>query len=199
VVFCCFNNAYKITPDIFDGWMRILQRVEGSVLWLLEDAPAAVTNLRREAVARGVDAGRLVFAPRLPLPDHLVRHRCADLFLDTLPYGAHTTASDALWAGLPVLTCLGETFAGRVSASLLNNLDVPELVAVSLADYERLAVELALDQDRYAKIKQKLSDNRLTTPLFDTALFTRHLEAAFAAMVERHRAGLVPDHIVVPE
>lgn len=198
MVFCCFNNAYKITPEIFDVWMRILQRVEGSVLWLLEDAPAAVANLRREAVARGVDAGRLVFAPRMPLPDHLGRHRCADLFLDTLPYGAHTTASDALWAGLPVLTCLGETFAGRVSASLLSSLSVPELIAATLADYEGMAVELAVDQDRRANIRQKLSDHRLTTPLFDTALFTRHLEAAFTAMVERHRAGLAPDHIVVP-
>jgi predicted O-linked N-acetylglucosamine transferase (SPINDLY family) len=199
VVFCCFNNAYKITPEIFGCWMRILLRVEGSVLWLLEDAPAAVANLRREAVARGVDAGRLIFAGRMPLPDHLARHRCADLFLDTLPYGAHTTASDALWAGLPVLTCLGETFAGRVSSSLLNSLRVPELITATLEDYERLAVELALDHDKRAKIKQKLSDNRLTTPLFDTALFTRHLEAAFTAMVERHRAGLAPDHIVVPE
>ena len=198
VVFCCFNNAYEITPEIFGCWMRILQRVEGSVLWLLEDAPAAVANLRREAVARGVDAGRLIFAGRMPLPDHLARHRCADLFLDTLPYGAHTTASDALWAGLPVLTCLGETFAGRVSSSLLNSLHMPELVAMTLDDYQRLAVELALDQDKRAKIKQQLSDNRLTTPLFDTALFTRHLEAAFTAMVERHRAGLAPDHIVVP-
>jgi predicted O-linked N-acetylglucosamine transferase (SPINDLY family) len=199
MVFCCFNNAYKITPEIFGCWMRILQRVEDSVLWLLEDAPAAVANLRREAVARGVDAGRLIFAGRMPLPDHLARHRCADLFLDTLPYGAHTTASDALWAGLPVLTCLGETFAGRVSSSLLNNLHVPELIAATLEDYERLAVELAVDQDKRAKIKQKLSENRLTTPLFDTALFTRHLEAAFTAMVERHRAGLAPDHLVVPE
>jgi predicted O-linked N-acetylglucosamine transferase (SPINDLY family) len=133
------------------------------------------------------------------LPDHLARHRCADLFLDTLPYGAHTTASDALWAGLPVLTCLGETFAGRVCSSLLNSLHVPELIAATLEDYERLAVELAVDQDKRAKIKQKLSENRLTTPLFDTALFTRHLEAAFTAMVERHRAGLAPDHLVVPE
>jgi predicted O-linked N-acetylglucosamine transferase (SPINDLY family) len=199
MVFCCFNNAYKITPEIFEVWMRILQRVEGSVLWLLEDAPAAVANLRREAVARGVDAGRLVFAGRMPLPDHLARHRCADLFLDTLPYGAHTTASDALWAGLPLLTCLGETFAGRVSTSLLNSLHMPELVAATLAEYERLAIELALDPQQRALVKQKLSDNRLTTPLFDTALFTRHLEAAFTAMVERYRAGLAPDHIVVPE
>ncbi len=198
VVFCCFNNAYKITPEVFDGWMRILRRVEGSVLWLLEDSSEAVANLRREAAARGVDAGRLVFAPRLPLPEHLARHRCADLFLDTSPYGAHTTASDALWAGLPVLTCLGETFAGRVCASLLYNLDMPEMVTATREDYVQLAIELATYPEKRAAIKQKLADNRLTTPLFDTRLFTTHIEAAYAAMIERHERGLPPDHIVVP-
>lgn len=198
-VFCCFNNAYKITPDIFDCWMRILNHVEGSVLWLLEDASSAAAHLRREATSRGVSADRLVFAGRMPLPEHLARHRCADLFLDTLPYGAHTTASDALWASLPVLTCRGETFAGRVCASLLNGLQMPELVTATLQDYERLAIELASDPQKLASIKQKLSDNRLRTPLFDTELFTRHIEAAFGAMVERHRAGLAPDHIVVPD
>jgi predicted O-linked N-acetylglucosamine transferase (SPINDLY family) len=198
VVFCCFNNAYKITPQVFDGWMRILRRVEGSVLWLLEDSSEAVANLRREAAARGVDAGRLVFAPRLPLPGHLARHRCADLFLDTSPYGAHTTASDALWAGLPVLTCLGETFAGRVCASLLYNVDMPEMVTATREDYVQLAIELATYPEKRAAIKQKLADNRLTTPLFDTRLFTTHIEAAYAAMIERHERGLPPDHIVVP-
>ena len=125
MVFCCFNNAYKITPEIFACWMRILSRVEGSVLWLLEDTPSAAANLRREAAARGVDADRIIFAGRLPPAEHLARHRCADLFLDTLPYNAHTTASDALWAGLPLLTCRGETFAGRVAASLLENVGLP--------------------------------------------------------------------------
>jgi predicted O-linked N-acetylglucosamine transferase (SPINDLY family) len=132
------------------------------------------------------------------LPEHLARHRCADLFLDTLPYNAHTTASDALWAGLPVLTCRGETFAGRVAASLLHNLQLPELVTATLEDYVRLAIELATHPEKRAAIKQKLADNRLTTPLFDTALFTRHIETAYVAMVERHKAGLAPDHFVVP-
>jgi predicted O-linked N-acetylglucosamine transferase (SPINDLY family) len=198
VVFCCFNNAYKITPEIFDCWMRILKHVDGSVLWLLQDTALAATNLAREAVARGVGADRIVFAERLPLPEHLARHRCADLFLDTLPYNAHTTASDALWAGLPVLTCRGETFAGRVAASLLHNLRLPELVTATLEDYVQLAVELATHPEKQAAIKQKLAANRLTTPLFDTALFTRHIERAYVAMVERHQTGLAPDHMVVP-
>ena len=198
-VFCCFNNNFKIAPDIFNVWMRVLKKIEGSVLWLLEDNAAAAVNLRQEAVARGVSAERIVFAKRVPLPEHLARHRCADLFLDTLPYNAHTTASDALWAGLPVLTCVGDTFAGRVAASLLYAIDVPELISPSLEAYEQLAIGLATDPDRLAAIKQKLSDNRLTTPLFDTARFTRDLEAAYTAMAARHRAGLPPDHIDVAD
>jgi protein O-GlcNAc transferase len=197
-VFCCFNNTYKITPAIFDCWMRILNKVEGSVLWLLEDTAAAAANLRREAAARDVDPNRLVFAGRMPLPEHLARHRCADLFLDTLPYNAHTTASDALWAGLPLLTCRGETFAGRVAASLLTNVQLPELVTTALHEYERLAIELATAPQMHAAIRQKLAANRLTTPLFDTGLFTRHLEAAYIAMSGRYQAGLAPDHIAVP-
>jgi predicted O-linked N-acetylglucosamine transferase (SPINDLY family) len=194
-VFCCFNNAYKITPAMFARWMRILTQVEGSVLWLLEDSAAAAANLRREAAARGVDPSRIIFAGRLPLPEHLARHRCADLFLDTLPYNAHTTGSDALWAGLPLLTCPGETFAGRVAASLLSNLRLPELIAETMNDYERLAIELATIPARHAAIRQKLLANRLTTPLFDTALFTGTIEALYTAMFERHKAGLAPDHI----
>ena len=197
-VFCCFNNNFKVTPEIFNIWMRVLKKIEGGVLWLLEDNAAAAAHLRQEAVARGVSAERLVFAKRLPLPEHLARHRCADLFLDTLPCNAHTTASDALWAGLPLLTCLGDTFAGRVAASLLHAIDIPELITTTLGEYERLAIELATRPDKLAAIKQKLSDNRLTTPLFDTALFTRHLEAAYTAMAARHQAGLAPDHIDVP-
>jgi predicted O-linked N-acetylglucosamine transferase (SPINDLY family) len=196
-VFCCFNNSYKITPDVFDRWMRILTRVEGSVLWLLEDDPVAAVNLKREAQARGVDAERIVFAGRLPLSEHLARHRCADLFLDTLPYNAHTTASDALWAGLPVLTCLGTTFAGRVAASLLRSISLPDLVTATANEYEDLAVSLATQPDTLAKLKRKLADQQLTTPLFDTALYTKHLEATYAAIAERHNAGLAPDHIVV--
>jgi predicted O-linked N-acetylglucosamine transferase (SPINDLY family) len=197
-VFCCFNNNWKISPGIFDVWMRLLQKAGDSVLWLLEDNAAAAANLRKEAVARGVAADRLVFAQRVPLPEHLARHRCADLFLDTLPCNAHTTASDALWAGLPVLTCRGETFAGRVAASLLGAIHLPELVTTTLEDYERLALDLARNPDKLADIKRKLAENRLTTPLFDTKSYTRHLEAAYTAMHERHRAGLAPDHIVIP-
>ena len=196
-VFCCFNNNFKILPATFGRWMRVLRSVEGSVLWLLEDNATAAANLRREAQARGVDPGRLVFAPRMALPEHLARHRAADLFLDTLPCNAHTTASDALWAGLPVLTCPGETFAGRVAASLLKAVRLPELVAQSEDDYERLAIELARSPGRIADLKRKLEANRQVAPLFDIERFTRHLEAGFVAMFERDRAGLPPADIHV--
>jgi predicted O-linked N-acetylglucosamine transferase (SPINDLY family) len=198
-VFCCFNNSYKITPEMFDCWMRILNAVAGSVLWLLEDSAIAAANLRNQAAARGVDGSRIVFAPRATLPEHLARHRCADLFLDTLPYNAHTTASDAVWADLPVVTCTGPTFAGRVASSLLHALRLPELVTTTLQDYERLAIRLATQREEHASIRQKLANHRLTTPLFDTGLFTRHIEAAYTAMVARHKAGLAPDHIAVPD
>ncbi len=196
-VFCCFNNAYKITPGVFDIWMRILVAVDGSVLWLLEDNAAAVANLRREAELRGVDPARLVFAGRLPPAEHLARHRCADLFLDTLPYNAHTTASDALWAGLPLLTCEGTTFAGRVAASLLRALDLPELVARDSAEFERRAVALARDPEQLAAIRGKLDHRRLTAPLFDTRRLARDIEAAFRTMRGRQLAGLAPQHFSV--
>jgi predicted O-linked N-acetylglucosamine transferase (SPINDLY family) len=197
-VFCCFNDNYKITPDVFSSWMRILAAVENSVLWLFEDNPTAADNLRREAQARGVAPRRLVFAQRLPTSAHLARHRCADLFLDTVPYGAHTTASDALWTGLPVVTCLGETFAARVGASLLNAIRLPELITTTPAAYEQLAIELANDPARLAALRAKLARDRLTTPLYDTEQYTRDLETAYAAMMERHMAGLPPDHVRVP-
>jgi len=196
-VFCCFNNSYKILPDVFDCWMRILRRVDGSVLWLLRDNEVAEANLRAEAARRGIDAGRLVFADRIAPAEHLARHRCADLFLDTLPCNAHTTASDALWAGLPVLAILGDTFAGRVAASLLGAVGLPDLVAASSADYETLAVCLATDPARLQAIAARLAAGRDSAPLFDAARHTRHLEAAFAAMVDRHHAGLPPEHIHV--
>ena len=196
-VFCCFNNAYKITPGTFTAWMRILASVPGSVLWLLQDSPGAAENLRREAQARGVDAARLVFAGRMPLPEHLARHRVADLFLDNLPYNAHTTASDALWAGLPVLTCLGESFAGRVAGSLLNAVGLPELVTTTLEQYEALAIELATQAQRLGALRTRLAGNRLRAPLFDTALFTRHLENAYLQMYQRHQRGLPPEHLFV--
>ncbi len=197
IVFCCFNNNYKITPDVFDRWMRILKQVEGSVLWLIEDNAGAASNLRKEAEARGINPERLVFAKRMSLPDHLARHRLADLFLDTLPYNAHTTASDALWAGLPVLTQIGETFTGRVAASLLTAIGLPELITSTPQAYVDLAIELATNSEKLAAIKHKLANNRLTTPLFDTQRFTRHIEAAYTMMFERYQAGLSPDHIYV--
>ena len=197
-VFCCFNNSYKINPSVFDCWMRILKKVEGSVLWLSENNTTATANLRKEAGIRGINPARLVFAKRMPLlADHLARHRLADLFLDTLPYNAHTTASDALWAGLPVLTCRGQTFASRVAASLLTAIRLPELITMTVEDYESLAIELARQPEKLAIIKRKLTDNRLTTPLFDTKLFTKHIEAAYMAMYERHQADLMPDDIVM--
>jgi len=196
-VFCCFNNNHKITPNTFAGWMRILKQVAGSVLWLLEDNETAAQNLRREASAQGVNAARLIFAKRMPPPDHLARHRVADLFLDTLPCNAHTTASDALWAGVPVLTCVGEAFASRVAASLLNAINLAELITTTQAQYELLAIELATNPERLSQIKQTLARNRLTTPLFDTALFAQHIEEAYTQMVARYHAGLPPDHLYV--
>jgi predicted O-linked N-acetylglucosamine transferase (SPINDLY family) len=175
--------------------MRILSRVDGSVLWLLQDNEHVVANLRSQAAARNVDPNRLVFAPRMPLADHLARHRVADLFLDTLPYNAHTTASDALWVGLPVLTLLGESFAGRVAASLLRAEGIPELIAADPQSYEQLAIELAGNPEKLAAVRQKLAGNRLTTPLFDTELYARHLDAAYIAMFERYKAGAAPEHI----
>ncbi len=184
-VFCCFNNNYKITPAVFDIWMRLLQRVPGSVLWLLQDSPAVVRNLQQQAQQRGVAPERLVFAPRMPLPAHLARHRLADLFLDTLVYNAHTTASDALWAGLPVLTCAGGTFASRVAASLLRAADLPELVTENTDDYEALAYTLATDPTMLANLRTRLAEGRATCALFDTAQFTRDMESAYEGMVGR--------------
>jgi predicted O-linked N-acetylglucosamine transferase (SPINDLY family) len=196
-VYCCFNNAYKISPDVFDVWMRVLGRVEGSVLWLLEENVWVAANLRKEAARRGIAGERLVFAKPAPLAEHLARQRLADLFLDTLPYNAHTTASDALWTGLPVLTRMGEVFPSRVAASLLRAIDLPELVTTEAAEYEDLAVELARDGERYGELRQRLQANRLRAPLFDTGAFTRHLEAAYSAMYERYQAGLAPEHIEI--
>ena len=196
-VFCCFNNNYKITPDVFDSWVRILKAVDTSVLWLLEDNATAALNLQKEAALRGLDPARLVFAKRMELPEHLARHKAADLFLDTLPYNAHTTASDALWAGLPLLTCMGESFASRVAASLLNAIGLPELITQTPEGYEALAIELATKPGKLQSIKTKLAANRLSTPLFDTALFTKHIEAAYVQMYEFYQADLPPSHIQV--
>jgi len=174
-VFCCFNNSFKIVPPVFDCWMRLLRAVDGSVLWLLQGDAAARENLVAAARARGVDPARLVFAERAPLAEHLARHRLADLFLDTLPYNAHTTASDALWTGLPVVTRLGESFAGRVAASLLNAIGLPELLTYSIEDYEALALGLAKDSSLLEGYRNRLAANRLAHPLFDTDRFRRHM------------------------
>jgi predicted O-linked N-acetylglucosamine transferase (SPINDLY family) len=196
-VFCCLNSTYKLTPDTFDGWMRILTRVPGSVLYLLGGSPALEGNLRREAQARGVAGDRIVFGARLPPDEYLARYRTVDLFLDTLPYNAGTTASDALWAGLPVLTCTGATFAGRVGSSVLRAAGLPELVASTPQQYEQLAVELASNPARLAGVRTKLTEGLRTAALFDTAASTRHLEAAYATMYERYQAGLPPEDIHV--
>jgi protein O-GlcNAc transferase len=198
-VFCSFNNNYKITPEVFDCWMRLLKQVDGSVLWLLEDNTMATSNLRKEAEIRGVNSERLIFAKRVPPLDHLARHRFADLFLDTLPCNAHTTASDALWAGLPVLTRIGETFTGRVAASLLNAIGLTELITSTPQAYEALAIELATNPEKLANLKRKLATNRLTTSLFDIQMYTRHIEAAYTMMYERYQADLQPDYIYVPQ
>ena len=191
-VFCCFNNTYKITPQMYDIWMRLLSHVPGSVLWLLGDSETARRNLRLEAQARGVDPERIVFAQRRPYEEYLAQYRQADLFLDTLPFNAGTTASDALWAGLPVLTQLGHTFAGRMAASLLDNVGLPELIARSAEDYEALALKLASEPALLKTYRDRLAASIATAPLFNTARFTRHLERAFLHMIERQRLGLPP-------
>jgi protein O-GlcNAc transferase len=198
-VFCCFNNTYKLNPTVFRTQMKLLKAVQGSVLWLAEGHVTAVENLRQAAAAQGIEPERLIFAKRMPsVADHLARHRLADLFLDTLPYNAHTSASDALWAGLPILTQIGQTFAGRVGASLLMALGLPELIVESADQFENLAIELATEPERLAAIKNKLARNRLATPLFNTRLYTRHLESLYSAMHRRWQDGLLPDHIHVP-
>jgi len=197
VVFCCFNNTYKITPAVFDTWMDILKQVKGSVLWLFKDNAAAVANLRKEAERRGVHPSRLIFAERMDVAQHLARHRVADLFLDTLPYNAHTTGSDALWAGLPILTCLGEGFAGRVAAGLLKSVGLPELVTTSRQNYRDLAIALGNDPARLGALKEKLDQNRYSAPLFDAAGFARHIEDAYRQMHNRYRNGEAPGHIAI--
>jgi predicted O-linked N-acetylglucosamine transferase (SPINDLY family) len=195
LVYCCFNNSYKITPSTFDSWMRILKRTDPSVLWLLEDNPAASANLQREAERRGVSAQRLLFAPRVAQSEHLARLRLAGLFLDTLPYNAHTSASDALWVGVPVLTRAGEAFASRVAASLLRAIGLPELITVTADQYEELAVALGNEPQRLVAMKEKLAAHRLTAPLFNTGLSTRNIETAYARIYERYQAELPAEHI----
>jgi predicted O-linked N-acetylglucosamine transferase (SPINDLY family) len=193
-VFCCFNNAFKIAPDIFKIWMRILKATPNSVLWLSESGATAVANLRREAKSNGVSPDRLIFATRVPsVADHLARLRQSDLFVDTLPYNAHTTAADALWVGVPVLTCPGATFPARVAASLNNAIGLPELIVPSLEEYEKLALALACDPSGLSALKAKLARHRGTYPLFDTKRFARNIEAAYRTMWERYQQGRTPE------
>jgi protein O-GlcNAc transferase len=192
VVFCCFNHSYKLTPAVFEIWMRLLQAVPGSVLWLYQANSAVPDNLRREAVARGVEPERLVFARHSPMAEYLAHLAAADLFLDTLPYNAGATANDALWAGLPVLTCVGDSYVGRMAGSLLHAIGLPELVATSLAEYETRALQLAREPARLAELRRRLAHNRARMPLFDMARYTRDIEAAYAGMWDRSRAGEMP-------
>ena len=195
IIFCCFNNSYKIMPEIFDSWMRILQSVEGSVLWLLGDNSFAMQNLSNEAQARGVDPNRLIFAKRLKFEHHLARHCLADLFLDTLPYNAHTTAIDALWCGLPVLSVMGKSFASRVASTLLKAIDMPELICQSLPEYEARAIELARDPQKLDDLKKELTKNKHNTPLFNGSQITRNIESAYSIAYQRYQKNLEPANI----
>jgi protein O-GlcNAc transferase len=197
-VFCAFNTTYKLNPQMFDVWMRLLRRTPGSVLWMFEAQPEAKEHLLREAASRGVPASRIVFAPKLPLADHLARYRAADLGVDSFPYTGHTTTSDALWIGMPVVTLRGDTFASQVAAGLLSAAGLPDTITTSLREYEESAAVLAQDRLRLASYRRRLEENRLTSPLFDSLRFTRHLERAYDEMWKRHAAGLPPQSFNVP-
>ncbi len=197
-VFCSFCNSYKITPEVFDSWMRILQAAPNSVLMLYADSEIAQSNLRSESEARGVSADRLVFGTRVGVPDYLARLAACDLFLDTLPYNGGTTANDALWMGLPLLTMAGETMTSRMAASLLHTLGLDELVATNWSDYEARAIALATQPKYYEAIKQQLHEQREASPLFDTARTTRHIEHGYCLALERYWQGLASDHLYIP-
>lgn len=196
-IFCCFNNTYKITPAVFAGWMRILKAASDATLLLYAENETAAVNLKAEAARHGIAPERLVFGAKLPRPAYLARYQIADLFLDTLPFNAGTTASDSLWAGLPVLTCRGESFAGRMASSLLEAIGLPELITTTPAAYEALAIALAKNPARLSEIRAKLAPNRQTSALFDVKRFARTIENAYVQMTARARAGLPPDHIMV--
>ena len=195
LVLCGFNQPYKISPEVFDSWCRLLHALPGAVLWLMEWSSQALPNLRRQAELRGIDPARLVGAPHRPHAEHLARQRLADLFIDTWPVNAHTTASDALWAGVPVVTFCGETFVSRVAASLLNAVGTPELICLDLQDYEAKVIELATDAPARAALRDRLTRARTTSPLFDSLRFTRDIEELFLRMARRHAQGLAPEHL----
>ena len=197
IVLCCFNQSYKITPKVFKIWIRLLKNIKGSVLWLLEDNPTATKNLKNEAELRGVKSERIIFAKRLPQPDHLARHKVAGLFIDTFPYTAHTTCSDALWSGLPVITRMGESFVSRVSASLLTAIGLSELITKTEKDYEELIFKIANNKSLLSELKKKLNKNRLIKPLFNTKLFANNIESAFQIMHERYRSKVPVKNIEI--
>ena len=197
-VFCCLNNSYKFNPHDLDCWAKILLKINNSVFWISENNKYFKLNIMDEFERRGINPSRIIFAQKVELmPDYLARYALADLFLDTWPYNAHTTAVDSLKAGVPVLTLMGKSFASRVAASLLNAVGLPELITNTQEEYETLAIELATNPKKLADIKQKLAVNRFTTPLFDTPLFTKNLEAAYIQMHDRYQVGLQPDHILI--
>ena len=198
-VFCCFNNSYKISSSEFDIWMRILDQVKGSVLWLIKANKWAVKNLKMEAERRGVAGHRLIFADKINHSAHLARHRLADLFIDSFNYNAHTTASDALWAGLPIVTKLGKGFAARVAGSLLTSIDLPELIVKNNKDYELLILDLAKNPKRLVTIREKLASNRLSTPLFNTELFTKHIEDSYQQAYQQYADGKPSKNILVTD
>ena len=196
-VFCCFNKNYKILPNTFDIWMNLLKKVKGSVLWLLVENSTARENLKKEAAKRNIDESRIIFAKIMPLADHLARHRCADLFIDTFPYTAHTTCSDALWAGLPVVTRIGNSFASRVSASLLNAIGLSELITHSEKEFENLALELANDKYKLEKLKIKLEKNKISKSLFNTEIYTKNIESSYRTIYDRYLNNLSVEDIEI--
>tara|TARA_Y100000590_G_C15709601_1_gene1009841 strand:+ start:665 stop:2533 length:1869 start_codon:yes stop_codon:yes gene_type:complete len=196
-VFCCFNQNYKITPNIFDIWMRLLKKIEGSVLWLIKDSNLGSENLKKEAEKRGVEPNRIIFAKRMVVPEHLARHKLADIFIDTFPYTAHTTCSDALWSGLPVITLMGQSFVSRVGGSLLNAIGLDELITESEKEYENLAIKIASNPNFLKSIKKKLEKNKIIKPLFDTKLYTKNIESAFIKIYERYHSNLPSENIKI--
>ena len=196
-VFCCFNKNYKILPRVFDIWMNLLKKVKGSVLWLLVENSKARENLKKEATKRNIDENRIIFAKIMPLNDHLARHRCADLFIDTFPYTAHTTCSDALWAGLPVVTRIGRSFASRVSASLLNAIDLPELITHSEEEFENLALDFANNKNKLNQVKVKLEKNKISNSLFNTKLYTKNIESSYKIIYDRYLKDLPVEDVEI--
>ena len=196
-VFCCFNQTYKITPNVFGIWMKILKQVKGSVLWLLEDNLTATNNLKLEANKRDIDVKRIIFARRMKMSDHFARLKVADLFIDTLPYNAHTSASDGLWVGLPFLTLAGDTFTSRVGASMLNAIGLPELITHSENEYKNKAIELATNSILLKEIKKKLEINKLSKPLFDAKLFTKNVESAYKKIYKKYNSNIPTENIEI--